>query len=207
MALTRKLLKSFGLEESVIDSIIEAHGETIDVLKKQRDDAQAEASKVSEITKERDDLKKEVETLKSKGGDAAKVQADFDAYKAQVEEEKTLTTKRNALEALLRDKVGIHRESARRLILDAAKYDEYELDDKGNLSGADKLAKDLGTKYAEFIGKKGENGTDKTDPPSGNGGKLTRDEIYRKDDKGRYVLSTAERQKALAESMAADSDE
>lgn len=177
------------------------------MLKKQRDDAQAEASKVSEITKERDELKKEVETLKDKGGDAAKVQADFDAYKAQVEGEKALTSKRNALEALLRDKVGIHRESARRLILDAAKYDEYELDDKGNLSGADKLAKDLGTKYAEFVGKKGENGTDKTDPPSGNGGKLSRDDIYRKDDKGRYVLSTAERQKALAESMAADNDE
>ena len=30
-------------------------------------------------------------------------------------------------------------------------------------------------------------------------GKLTKADIYKKDDKGRYVMSTAERQKAIAE--------
>ena len=35
---------------------------------------------------------------------------------------------------------------------------------------------------------------------------MSREEIYKKDDKGRYLLSTAERQKALAESMAAESE-
>ena len=34
------------------------------------------------------------------------------------------------------------------------------------------------------------------------GGKKSMDEIYKKDDKGRYVYSAAERQQALAESMA-----
>ena len=37
MALTRKMLKAMGIEEDKIEQIIEAHSETVDSLKADRD--------------------------------------------------------------------------------------------------------------------------------------------------------------------------
>ena len=37
MSLTRKMLKAMGIEDEKIDQIIEAHTETVDALKEQRD--------------------------------------------------------------------------------------------------------------------------------------------------------------------------
>ena len=37
MALTRKMLKAMGIEEDKIDQIIEAHSETVDALKDERE--------------------------------------------------------------------------------------------------------------------------------------------------------------------------
>lgn len=45
-------------------------------------------------------------------------------------------------------------------------------------------------------------GANTATPPANTVGGMSRAEIYKKDDKGRYVMSTAERQKAIAESMA-----
>ena len=38
-------------------------------------------------------------------------------------------------------------------------------------------------------------------PPANNGKTMTKADIYKKDDKGRYVMSAAERQKALMENQ------
>ena len=75
----------------------------------------------------------------------------------------------------------------------------------GKLEDADGVKKGIQTDYADFIPKKRTDGADPATPPH-IGGKMSREEIYKKDDKGRYLLSTAERQKALAESMAAESE-
>ena len=110
MALTRKMLKAMGLEESVIDSIIDAHSETVEALKKQRDDAQAEAGKVEDLTRKLN----EANTKLSTAGDAAKVQADFDAFRQQVENEKREAAETAAVLAISRD-AGITRDSFRRV--------------------------------------------------------------------------------------------
>ena len=45
-------------------------------------------------------------------------------------------------------------------------------------------------------------GANTATPPSGaNGGSMTKADIYKKDDKGRYVMSASERQKALMENQ------
>ena len=49
-------------------------------------------------------------------------------------------------------------------------------------------------------------GANPANPPANNGGAKTREDIYKKDDKGRYVMSTSERQNALAELMASESN-
>ena len=49
MALTRKMLKAMGIEDEKIDQIIEAHSETVDALKEQRDQYKADAEKLPEV--------------------------------------------------------------------------------------------------------------------------------------------------------------
>ena len=57
MALTRKALKAMGLTEEQVDSIIEAHTETIDGLKDQIKTYRADAERLESVQKELDALK------------------------------------------------------------------------------------------------------------------------------------------------------
>lgn len=169
MALTRKLLNSLKLEESVIESIIEAHSETVDALKKQRDDALASANAVEDLTRERDELKNQIEDLKGKGGDAAKVQADFDAYKAEVEaEKKAAKTETDVLELL--KAAGIQRESFQRMASKAFDRNKIQRGEDGAISNRDELLSAIKAEFADCIA------TDPTPagappvtPPSGGG--------------------------------------
>ena len=53
---------------------------------------------------------------------------------------------------------------------------------------------------AALVGSTVVRGNNPANPPANNGGgKLTKADIYKKDEKGRYIMSTSERQKALAE--------
>ena len=57
MSLTRKMLKAMGIEDEKIDTIIEAHTETVDALKKERDGYKESADKLADVQKELDGLK------------------------------------------------------------------------------------------------------------------------------------------------------
>lgn len=167
MALTRKLLKSFGLEESVIDSIIEAHAESIDHWKGQYEEAKKTADGIAAVEKERDDLKKQVEDLQKTGGDAAKIQQEFDDYKSGIEAEKKTARLRTAMDALLENDVGIKRPSARKLILDAMKLDTYELGEDEQFKDKETIVSSMKQQHADFIGQLQTGGVPPTNPPSG----------------------------------------
>ena len=54
--------------------------------------------------------------------------------------------------------------------------------------------------FAGLVSKTNRTGAKTETPPTNDGGaKLTKADIYKRDEHGRYVMSTAERQKALAE--------
>jgi hypothetical protein len=73
------------------------------------------------------------------------------------------------------------------------------LDENGKLVDADKLKESIKTEWSAFIQTTGTKGTDVETPPDNHGGAtLTKADIYAKDEHGRYKMSTAERQKALA---------
>ena len=57
MALTRKLLKGMGLTEEQVDTIIEAHTDTVDGLKEDIKKYKDNAEKLPTVQKELDDLK------------------------------------------------------------------------------------------------------------------------------------------------------
>lgn len=173
MALTRNFLKSMGLTDEQVSAIIENHSDTVEGLKKERDAYKAEAEKVEELTTQLNEANDKL----AKAGDSAKIQKEFDDYKAGIEAEKTNAKKRGAMDALLRDKVGIERDSARRLILDAMSLDAYELGENDQFKDPDTITADMKEKHAEWIGKAETKGVPPATPPSGGGTKITRDQI------------------------------
>lgn len=201
MALTRKMLKAMGIEDEKIDEIVDAHAETVDALKKERNKYKEEADKLTDVQKKYEDLKKVVDSQEE---DPYKAKYDkehkaFEEYKAGVESERTKANKTNAYRELLK-KAGV---SDKRIdsVLKVTAIDEIELDDEGKIKDADKVVENIKSEWSEFIVTESQRGANTENPPKKDtsGGDMTKADIYKKDERGRYILSTAERQKALAE--------
>lgn len=196
MSLTRKMLKAMGIEEEKIDQIIEAHSETVDSLKADRDSYKEDAEKLKDVQKELDDLK-------AKGDDGWKEKHDrlkdeFDKYKTDVQAKETKAAKEAAYRAILKD-ANLSEKGIEKAVK-YADWDKIELDTDGKLKSANDHIKAVREEWAEYVTTTTTTGAKTSTPPANNGGaKLTKAEIYARDEHGRYKLSTAERQKALAE--------
>lgn len=174
MALTRKFLAAMGIEAEKIDEIIDAHTETVNALKKERDDAKAEATSFKADAEKLPDIQKELDDLKAANADNPykekyeKEHSDFEKYKADVTAKETKQKKESAYKAILKD-AGI---SEKRIdsIIKVSAIDEVELDDEGKIKDADKLKETLKTEWADFIVKEGTQGANTKTPPAGNGG-------------------------------------
>lgn len=200
MALTRKFLNALGIEEAKIEQIIEAHTETVDALKEERDKYKADADKLPGVTKERDDYK----TIADKADkDPYKVKYDalkeeYDNYKSDQQKREKAAKVNDAVRAVLKE-IGV---ADKRIdaVMRVTDTGELELDENGKIVTEKELKKQLKDEWADFIVSRREQGASVANPPENNGGgKLTKAEIYAKDEHGRYKLSTAERQKAIAE--------
>ena len=196
MSLTIKMLKAMGIEEEKIDQIIEAHSETVDSLKADRDSYKEDAEKLKDVQKELDDLK-------AKGDDGWKEKHDrlkdeFDKYKTDVQAKETKAAKEAAYRAILKD-ANLSEKGIEKAVK-YADWDKIELDADGKLKGANDHIKAVRDEWAEYVTTTTTTGAKTSTPPANHGGsKLTKAEIYARDEHGRYKLSTAERQKALAE--------
>ena len=196
MALTRKLLKGMGLTDEQVDTIIEAHTDTVDGLK-------ADVSKYKTDAEKLSDVQKELDELKAKGDDGWKekydnLKGEFDKYKTDVQEKETHNKKVEAYRAILKD-ANLSEKGIEKAVK-YAEWDKIELDADGKLKGANDHIKAVRDEWAEYVTTTTTTGAKTSTPPANNGGaKLTKAEIYARDEHGRYKLSTAERQKALAE--------
>lgn len=164
MALTRKLLTALGIEADKQEQIIDAHTETVDGLKQQIAQYKADAEKLPEVQAQ---LKAAQEAAKN-SGDAAKIQKDFDDYKAQVQAEKTKAAKESALKKIAKD-AGLTEAG----IAKAVKYQDFtkiELDEKGEVKDAKDIIKALKEEWPEHLVKEGTQGAGTPTPPSSNGG-------------------------------------
>ena len=191
MALTRKMLKGMGLTEEQIDTIIEGHDETVTALKEERDDWKEKAGKAEGYKSERDKLQQQVDDAKN-GTDW---KAEYDKLKADTEAKETLTKVKRAYRTLLKD--GSIDPDVIDSIMEATKFDGMKLDKDGNLHDADKLTEGIKSRWGKFVVTESAKPTPTPTPPAGSPGKLTRADVYAKDDKGRYKMSAEERQKAL----------
>lgn len=197
MAMTRKGLKAMGLTDEQIDSIIEMHTETVDGLKEKLKAAEEKANKL-------DDVQKELDGLKANSGDdyKAKYEAEkkaFADYKADQTAKETKAAKEKAVRAYFEGKniTGANLDIAMRGCRDEIGAIELDGDKIKDTAALDALVN--GT-FAGLVVTKTVQGAQTANPPANNGGsKLTRADIYAKDEHGRYKLSASERQKALAE--------
>ena len=202
MALTRRALKAMGIEEDKIDEIINMHTETVDGLKADIAKYKADAESLPDIQKELEKAQADLEAGKK---DSWKVKyeaikEEFDAYKTEQTQKESHAAKEKAYRALLQE-VGV---SAKRLesVLKVSNVDGVELDEKGEIKGADKLTESIKTEWADFIATKETRGAQTANPPANNNsGAMTKADIYKKDEHGRYIMSAAERQKALMENQ------
>lgn len=191
MALTRKLLKGMGLTDEQVDTIIEAHTDTVDGLKSEASKYKADAEKLATVQKELDDLK-------AKGDDGwkekhDKVKKDFDDYKNGVESEKSKAAKEKAARAYFEGKNIIGKSLELAMRASAAEIAGLELDgekikDTAVLDGL--VAGDL----AALVGSTVIRGNNPANPPAnnGSGSTKTKEDILN-------IRDGVERRKAMAE--------
>lgn len=182
--LTRKMLKAMGIEEDVIEQIIEAHTETVEALKEQRDGYKSEADKAKglsnelektqkqlkelleddsqdELRKQNDEQAKEIEKLRKVN---ESLQSEFDAYKTDAEAKETQRRKSDAYKQLL-EKAGIAPKYAGK-VLKVTSLDGIELDEDGSVKGEDEAIEGIKSEWSEFIAKKETKGANPENPPT-----------------------------------------
>ena len=187
MALTRKLLKGMGLTDEQVDTIIEAHGDTVDGLKEDIQRYKSDAEKLPGVQKELDDLKKD-------NGDDFKARyekekQDFQAYKDGIAKKEAAAAKEKAARAYFESK-GIPAKSMGLVIRGAkGEIESLELDGE-KIKDASALDSLLDGDYKGLIGRVNESGTNTQNPPETSGSKMSKEQIM-------AIKDTAQRQKAM----------
>ena len=192
MALTNSLLKQLGIESEQRDTIMAAHQETLESIKRERDELRDKAAKVPDLegqiealkaADESDEWKAKYEKAKADAEEAKadaeklqgeidtlkeakdKLQGEFDAYKGDVATEKENAEKLELYKGLLRE-IGLDEkrvEKAARL----KPLDELSVKD-GSLDGYEELKKAEADEWAEFIPQsQGTHGQSVPNPPKG----------------------------------------
>jgi hypothetical protein len=202
---TDDILKQYTNEDGNIDA--SKIGDVVKAINNAVGKEFVDKKRYNEKLTEIDTLKGEKQNAEDKATGAEKwktkydaLKEDFDTYKRDVSAKETKATRENAYRALLKE-AGV---SEKRIdkVLKVSDIDNLEMGEDGKFKDADKLIKDIKEEWSDFIVSSGTKGATVTTPPANvNGGKISRAEIFKKDEHGKYVLSTAERQKAIAESL------
>lgn len=183
MALERKTLRAI-LEDETTDTsgklkkILDVLHEETDTLQNQLDEKDAAIAKAE---KERDAANSGKQT-------AEKALTD---YKTQ----QTAKESRAAKESKFREQLkaaGVLEKYFDRIVrLSGEDIDKMELDSKGNVKNADKLAESLKTDWSDYVGSTSTKGAPVDNPPANTDSKMTKDQIF-------AIKDAGERQAAIA---------
>jgi hypothetical protein len=201
-----------GIEAEKIEQLIEMNAESVAGLKDRIAELEEEGEKASQYKKDAENLKivqKELDELKEKveadtkereGKDYDKLKKEFDEYKADQERKAERQAKETAYTEILKD-AGIPEKHWKK-ILKYSDVDGVELDEKGKVKTAKEILKSVKEEWSDHIETTQTQGADIQTPPSNNSStKMTKSEIFKRDEKGNFVLSSDEREKAIAENM------
>ena len=194
MAFTRATIRNLAKESGVEipkefeDALVAEHLTARNAYAEEQVKAELEKQPVAKAENVKDS--EEYKTLK----------ADFDKYKAEVTEKETKAAKEAAYRAILKD-ANLSEKGIEKAVK-YADWDKIELGEDGKLNGANDHIKAARDEWAEYVTTTTTTGAKTSTPPANTGGsKLTKAEIYAKDEYGRYKLSASERQKAIAETL------
>ena len=183
--------------EEIENRLVALHLGVVDPLKDDLTKYKADAEKLLGVQKELDDLK-----AAGDGGYKEKYEkehSDFETYKSTVTAKESKAAKEKAVRAYFESKniTGANLDLAMRGCGEEMAALELDGEKIKDTKALDALVD--GT-YKGLVSTTQTKGANPANPPANTGGaNLTKADIYKKDDKGRYVMSTAERQKALAE--------
>ena len=204
MALTkaqvREILSAAGITSEhmseAVDKIIDGHLTSVNALREDVAKYKADAEKLPTVQKELDDMKANSNDGWKEKYD--KLKDEFDTYRKDVEAKETHNKKVEAYKAILKD-ANLSEKGIEKAVK-YAEWDKIELEADGKIKGASDHIKAVKEEWAEYVTTTTTTGAKTSTPPANTGGaKLTKADIYKKDERGRYVLSASERQKALAE--------
>lgn len=181
MALTRRLLEGMGIEERQIETIIEAHTDTVNGLKADRDKYRDEAAKVPNLLKQLEDAKAdtsladlqakydELESqLKNVTTERDGIQTQFDTYKQEVQGREEQQAKASAYRTLLKE-AGIA-DKYLDSVLRVTDLSSIEIED-GKVKDSETVAEAAKSQWADFIVKTKTVGAEPETPPSNSAGK------------------------------------
>lgn len=169
MALTRKMLKAMDLSEETIETIIEAHADTVTALTNERDTYKEKADTLAEVTRERDTYKAQAE--QADGGYKEKYEAEKQAheqYKAGVAKAELNGKRRDALLSVIKDG-GVTREEFQQTLLNVWDLETVELDESGAAKDPDAIKAAIAKDYPGFVAVPGTSPVPPVAPPSGGG--------------------------------------
>lgn len=192
MALTRKLLKGMGLTDEQVDTIIEAHTDTVDGLKADIGRYKADAEKLPGV-------QKQLDGLKAAGDDGYKEKYEkehsaFETYKADVTAKEAKAAKERAVRAYFEGKniTGANLELAMRGCGEEMAAIELDGDKIKDTKSLDALV--AGT-YKGLVSTSRTKGTDTSNPPGNTGaGTMTKEKIME-------IKDRAERRAQIAAHM------
>lgn len=188
MAFTRKMLEAMGIETDKVESIMEAHLEVVNGLKADRD-------------KYRDALEG-VDTTKDWKSEYDKEHAAFEAFKAEQNGKDERRAKEKAFAAMLAEAGVADKYRAKILRMSTDAIDALKLDGEGQPAKRDELIASIKQDWGEFIPSIAvESHKPATPPATGAPAFKTRDEIFARDEKGRFKLNDAERRAAIAKNF------
>ena len=208
MAFTIKQVKAklqeFGVPAENLDHAAEyfcsTHKTDLDSIIEQRDTYKKDADRLPGVQAELDKLKNAPDD-----GFKAKYEREhqaFEDYKKETEAKETLAAKKAAYTEICKD-AGLNDKGIAKAIK-YADWDSVELGDDGKVVDAKTHIKNLKEEWAEHVTTSSVSGTKTPNPPSSNGGSgtMTREQIYEKDESGRFKLDATQRQQALSQLMA-----
>ena len=195
MAFTRSFLKASGLTDEQISAVMEEHVTVTDALKKDRDGYKAEAEKAADLQKQLDSINGG-EDWKQKFEDERKA---FESFKQKTADDAEAAKVRAAYRRLLADeKIG---EKWVDRIMKGTNFSGMKLDKDGNLTDLDKLRENIDAEWGDVKTTITEKGANVEKPLAVSDATMPMDEIYARDEHGRYKLSTKERLAAIEKNL------
>lgn len=157
MALTRKMLKEMSLSEENTEKIIQSHAETVEALKKYKNDCERLKAVEAELAAAKEEL---ACGYKSK---YEELSFEFECYKDKIAKDSIISAKRTAAAAGLRA-CGVI-ESCVEPILNVLDINNIALSEDGKIENQETFAEEIKNSWSAFIPAVRTKGADTAKPP------------------------------------------